>query len=89
MSMKTICPRSSVTIPRILFLVVWGTGEVMATFLPHRVLRRVDLPLDGLPTMAHTATFISITVANIDLAVHKWYIYGRAYLAGTTEETNA
>jgi len=60
--MNTSCPSFLFTIPRILFLVVWGWEATMETFLPHMALRRVDFPEEGLPTIATTADFIEISV---------------------------
>lgn len=57
--MKISCPRESVYIPLIAFLVVCGVGEVMETFDSHMVLSRVDLPDDGLPIMATDAHFMA------------------------------
>ena len=44
--------------PRIALRVVCGVGEVMDTLLSQIVLRRVDLPDDGLPIMATDAHFM-------------------------------
>jgi hypothetical protein len=45
------------TIPLTAFLVVWGTGETIETFSPQSEFTRVDLPAEGLPTMATKADF--------------------------------
>src|SRR5512140_517093 len=50
-SMNTIWAPGWFTMPRILFLVVWGLSETMASFSPKRAFRSVDLPTFGLPTM--------------------------------------
>ena len=46
--------------PRMALRVVCGVGEVMDTLLSQIVLRRVDLPDDGLPIMATEAHFMAI-----------------------------
>jgi hypothetical protein len=47
--MNTIWAAGNVFTPIILFLVVCGFGETMATFSPKIVLSKVDLPTLGLP----------------------------------------
>src|SRR5207248_2789773 len=51
-STKAICARGRVTTPRIRDRVVCGLGETIATFCWTSLLRSVDLPTLGLPTMA-------------------------------------
>lgn len=56
--MNTSCPRDVLTIPRMALRVVCGTGETMDTGSPHAVLRNVDFPEDGRPTIVTTAVFV-------------------------------
>ena len=56
--MNTICLSSVVTIPNILFLVVFGRHETMATFSPVKELISVDLPAFGSPTIQTKPVFI-------------------------------
>src|SRR5690606_39685204 len=51
-SRNTICPRSSVKMPRILFRVVWGLSDMIATFLPTTWFISVDFPTLGRPISA-------------------------------------
>jgi len=43
--------------PRTVFLVVCGTGDTIDTLAPQRAFKSVDLPDEGLPTMAAKADF--------------------------------
>ena len=41
--------------PRIALRVVWGTELTIETFAPHSAFSNVDLPTEGLPTIATNA----------------------------------
>ena len=57
-STKTIWVSSSLYIPWMLFLVVWGLLEVIAIFLPMMVFNRLLLPTFGLPIIPTKPLFI-------------------------------
>lgn len=60
--MNINCPRWSVNIPLIAFLVVWGVDAVMETLPSHIVLTKVDLPLEGLPIIAIEPLFMKASI---------------------------
>ena len=58
LSTNTICESLSLYIPSIIFLVVPLTLEVIANFIPIKLLSKVDFPTLGLPTILTNPHFI-------------------------------